>query len=131
MKKIIPQLSLSVLLLSALIYVAGRWLVQDGMSDDTGDWFLGSGGIAALVLLFIMTKGVPVNIRRGINIGTATTIIFLAAFGAWGLLSTAGQKQFPEMAGLFPFYALILAGILLLSMVVANLIWRRPQKRMV
>jgi hypothetical protein len=126
-KKIIPQISFSVLLLSVLIYGVGRWVVQDPMSDDTGDWFLWSGGIAALVLLCFMTKGVPVNIRRSINIGTATTIIFLVAFGAWGLLSIEGQEQFPEMAGLFPFYVLILSGILLLSLVIANLIWRRSR----
>ncbi|MEQ1775038.1 MAG: hypothetical protein ABL891_14775 [Burkholderiales bacterium] len=124
MKKIIPQLSLSVLLLSTLIYVVGRWLVQDRMSDDTGDWFLWSGGIATLILLYFITKGMPVNIRQSINIATTTTILFLVAFGAWGLLSTAGQKQFPEMAGLLPFYALILAGILLLSLIIAHLIWR-------
>ena len=108
MKKIIPQISFSLLLLSALLFGVGRWVGR--ISDDTGDWFLWLGGIAALVVAFFMMKGVPVNSRQGIYTRTATIITFLVAFGTWGLLSTAGQKQFPEMAGLFPFYALVLAG---------------------
>jgi hypothetical protein len=125
MKKSIPQISLCVLFLSALIYVAGRWVLQNPMSDDTGDWFLWSGGIAAVVLLFAKIGGVPLDITKRINAGAASIIIFLAAFGAWGLLSAEGRNQFPEMAGLFPFYALLLAGILFLSLVIINLVWRR------
>ena len=125
MKKVIPQISFSVLLLSALIYGIGRWAVHNPISDDTADWFLWSGGISALVLLFSKVGGVPFNIRTCINAGTTCAIIFLAGFGAWGLFSSAGQKQFPEMAGLFPFYAVLLAGMLLLLLVIVNLVWRR------
>ena len=124
MNKIIPQICLSVLLLSALIYAIGRWVVRSPMSDDTADWFLWSGGISAAVLLFLITKGAPLSIRNGINAGSASVIIFLAAFGAWGLLSRAGRNQFPEMAGLFPYYALLLAGLLLVVLVIINLVWR-------
>jgi hypothetical protein len=129
MKNVIPQISFSVLLLSVLIYVVGRWLVRNPISDDAGDWFLWSGGISALFLLFSKTGGVPLNIRKCINAGTASIIVFLGAFGGWGLFSTEGQKQFPEMAGLFPYYALILAGILFLLLVIVNLVWRRKQKQ--
>ena len=129
MKKMIPQISFSVLLLSVLIYGVGRWAVHNPLSDDTGDWFLWTGGVSALALLFSKVRGVPFNIRKCLNAGTACAIIFLAGFGAWGLFSSAGQKQFPEMAGLFPFYALLLAGILLLLLVIVNLVWRRSLGR--
>lgn len=125
MRKIIPHISFSVLLLSALLYIAGRWAIRNPISDDVGDWFLWSGGISALALLFSTVKGLPLSFRNGVNIGALSTIIFLTAFGLWGLFSAGGQQQFPEMAGLFSFYALILAGILLLLVVIANLIWRR------
>lgn len=125
MRKIIPQISFSVLLLSALLYVAGRWAIQNPISDDVGDWFLWSGGISALALLFSTIRGLPLSFRNGINMGAFSTIIFLTAFGLWGLFSAEGQKQFPEMAGLFPFYALLLAGVLLLLVVIVNPIWRR------
>ncbi len=130
MQKIVPQISFSVLVLSVLIYAIGRWAVQNPLSDDTADWFLWSGGISALVLLFSKTRGVPLNIRKCINAGTASAIIFLAAFGAWGLFSSKGKNQFPEMAGLFPYYALLLAGILLVLLAIINLLWRRKAHSM-
>jgi hypothetical protein len=129
MKNIVSQISFGLLLLSVLIYIVGRWVIQNPMSDDMSDWVLWSGGVATLVLLFFIPRGPSLNIRRGFNTAAATIIIFLAAFGAWGLLSASGQKQFPEMAGLLPFYALILAGILVLLAVIANLLWRRRLKK--
>ena len=129
MTRIVAQISFCVLVLSALTYGAGRWLVRNPMSDDTGDGLLWSGGISALVLLFSITQGVSLNIRRSINTGAACIIVFLAAFGAWGLFSSAGQKQFPEMAGLFPYYALLLAGILVLLLAAINLIWRKGSRK--
>ena len=129
MRKIIPQISLGVLLLSVLIYVAGRWAIRNPISDDVGDWFLWSGGISALALLFSTVKGLPLSFRNGVNIGAIATIIFLAMFGAWGLFSSGGQKQFPEMAGLVPYYALILAGILVLLLGITNWIWSKSGRR--
>lgn len=123
MKKIIPQISLGVLLLSALIYMVGRWLVRDPITDDTGDWFLWSGGISAMVLLFATTGRVPLNIRKSINAGAVCGIIFLLALGGWGLLTSAGKNQFPEMAGAIPIYALLLAGLIFLLLVILNVVW--------
>jgi hypothetical protein len=128
MKKVIPQISFGVLLLSTLIYGVGRWALQNPITDDTADWFLWSGGISTLVLLVSKIGGVAISIRKCINAGIACAIIFFSAFGVWGLFSAAGQKQFPEMAGLFPFYALLLAGVLLLLLVIVNLVWRRRLK---
>jgi hypothetical protein len=125
MKRLIPHISLWVLLLSASIYVAGRWVIRNLMSDDTGDWFLWSGGISAVVLLYSKMGRVPVNIRACVNAGAASVSIVLAAFGAWGLFSAEGSKQFPEMAGLLPFYALLLAGTLFICVVIINVVWRR------
>jgi hypothetical protein len=124
MKKMVPQISLCLLLLSLLIYAAGRWAVKNPMPDDTGDWFLWSGGIAALVLLFSTIKGAPLNFKSGFNKGVAVVAVFLAAFGTWGMFTDHGQKQFPEMAGMAPFFALILAGALAFLLVIFNLIWR-------
>ena len=132
MKKIVPQISFSVFLLSALIYGVGRWVVRNPISDDAGDWFLWSGGIAAAVLLFTLLSGAPFNVRKSINAGTASLVVFLTAFGTWGVFSGAGQNQFPEMAGLFPFYALLLAGLFLVLLVIMNLLWKNSlskQKR--
>jgi hypothetical protein len=125
--KIIPRISLGVLLLSAVIYVAGRWIIADALSDDEADWLLWPGGIAALVLLYVATSNIPPRFWRGINIASATTIAALVMFGAWGLLTDAGQRQFPEMAGMLPFFALALAAALLVWMGIANVIWRRNQ----
>ncbi|HTE13644.1 MAG TPA: hypothetical protein VK642_01075 [Burkholderiales bacterium] len=129
MRKIIPQISFIVLLLSVLIYVAGRWAIRNPISDDAGDWLLWSGSISALALLFSIVRGLPLSFRRGVNIGAICTIIFLAAVGTWGLFSTEGQKQFPEMAGLVPYYALMLAGILVLLLGITNLIWSKGGRR--
>ncbi len=104
MKKTISQISFGLLLLSVLIYVAGRWMVQDPMTDDTSDWLLWSGGISALVLLFSTIGGAPLNFRRSFNTAAVAAIVFLVPFGAWGLFTTQGQKQFPEMAGMAPFF---------------------------
>lgn len=125
MKRIIPQISFGVLLLSTLIYGVGRWVVNDPISDDTGDWFLWSGGLAAAALLFTLTKDVPQGLRRGINITSAIGIVFLVILGAWGLLTPAGQLQFPEMAGMIPYLALAVAAALAVVAAIANLIWRQ------
>ncbi len=128
MKKIISQISFGTLLLSVLIYVTGRWLVQNPMTDDTGDWFLWSGGISTLILVFTAIGGAPLSFKRGFNIGAISAILFLAPFGIWGLFTTHGQKQFPEMSGMLPFFALALAGILILLLVIFNLLWRRKAR---
>ena len=41
----------------------------------------------------------------------AASVLF--AFGGWGLWSAAGRRAFDEMDGLYPFFALVLAGVLL------------------
>lgn len=127
MNKIILRSSLGVLLLSTLIYVVGRWVVPDAMSDDVADWFLWSGGIAALPLLYAAAKGIPPRFWYGINIASAITITSLVILGAWGLLTEAGQRQFPEMAGMVPFFALALAAALLVLTGIANLIWLKTK----
>lgn len=116
---------MGVLLACTLIYSIGRWVLKDPISDDTGDWLLWPGGIAALVLLFTLTKDVPLGFRRGINIASAAGIVFLVIFGAWGLLTATGQRQFPEMAGMIPYLALVSAATILVFAGIANLIWRR------
>jgi hypothetical protein len=125
--KIILRSSLGVLLLSTLIYVVGRWIVPDAMSDDVADWLLWPAGIAALALLYAACTGIPPRFSRGINIASAITIALLVMFGAWGLMTDAGQRQFPEMAGMVPYFALALAAVLLVLTGIANLIWRRTR----
>jgi hypothetical protein len=125
MKKMIAPISLVTLLLSVLIYVSGRWMLQDPMTDDTGDWFLWSGGIATLILLLSAIGGVSLHIQRGFNAGAISAILLLVPFEAWGLFTAQGQKQFTEMSGMLPYFALAFAGVLLLLLVVFNLLWRR------
>ena len=128
MKKTISQISLGVLLLSILIYVAGRWLVQDPMTDDTGDWFFWSGGLSLSILLLSTIGSISPNIQRGFNAGAISAILLLAPFGSWGLFTAQGQKQFPEMSGMLPYFALVFAGALLILLVVFNLLWRRTRR---
>jgi hypothetical protein len=127
MKKTITAISLGVLLLSMLIYVTGRWLAHTPMSDDTGDWFLWSGGLSMLIVLFTTISGVSLNIQRGLNAAAIAAILFLVPFGAWGLFTVQGQNQFPEMSGILPFFALVFAGVLLLLLAVFNGLWRRKK----
>ncbi len=128
MKKLTPQFSFSVLLISALIYIAGRWIIRDPISDDIGDWFLWSGGISAMVLLLTKIGAVPIGIRKGVNASAGCVILFLLALGGWGLLTSAGKNQFQEMAGAIPIYALLLAGLIFLLLVVLNVVWRRTMR---
>lgn len=125
MKKLLPQISFSVLLISVLIYTVGRWIVRDPITDETGDWFLWSGGISVILLLFVKIRGVPINGRKSINIAAACALLFLLALGGWGLLTSTGKDQFAEMAGAIPIYALLLAGLIFLLLVILNVVWRR------
>ena len=43
-------------------------------------------------------------------------------FGAWGLGTAAGRRAFDEMDGLYPFFALVLAGLLLVMVIVLVLV---------
>lgn len=53
----------------------------------------------------------------------------LSLFGLcwWGLCTTAGRVAFPEMAGLVPFYAGLLGGVIILltGLIFAFWRWRR------
>jgi hypothetical protein len=72
------------------------------------------------------TLGTPFMRNRLVMISLAIGILALGclAFGAWGLWTRAGNRAFDEMAGMIPFFALILGGILALAAVILRLLAR-------
>jgi len=52
------------------------------------------------------------------------------AFGAWGLFTSAGRRTFDEMDGLYPFFSLVGAGVLLIvAIILAIVAYLRASKR--
>ncbi len=131
MKSTLLQTSFIVFIFSAMIYATGRWIVRNLISDDTGDWFLWSGGVSAMVFIFskIGEVSAKLDVRRGINTAGALVLLFLSAFGGWGLLTESGKMAYEEMAGLIPFYALLLAGGIFILLVIFNLMWGMGSKK--
>jgi hypothetical protein len=123
MRKIIISISLVVFAISMIVYVTGCIIFSYLISDDTGDWFLWTGGIALFILL-LRARGIQPEIRLVINILCGCVIFFCTAFGLWGLVTTEGREQFEGMGALVPFYALLTAGGIILMLIVANIIWR-------
>ena len=52
------------------------------------------------------------------------------AFGVWGLYTDAGRRAFDEMDGLYPFFSLVGAGVLLIvAIILAVVAYLRASKR--
>ena len=52
------------------------------------------------------------------------------AFGVWGLYTDSGRRMFDEMDGLYPFFSLVGAGVLLIvAIVLAVVAFLRASKR--
>jgi hypothetical protein len=122
--KILNLICLVIFSLSICIYLIGRVTVHY-LSDDNGDWFLWSGGISLAVLLWLRLRGVEYGTMRGINITAGAMILFFSCFGAWGIFTEAGRREFPEMSGLIPYYAILFSAAFLIVMIIANLIVKR------
>jgi hypothetical protein len=122
-------ISFGILLFSVTIYVGGRVIIEHGMSDDTADWFLWSGGISLVILFCLQVRrvkreAVP-GIMPGINIGLGVLILFFGTFGLWGIFTAGGRSEFPEMSGLIPFYTLLFSVALLIILIAVNLVLKR------
>jgi hypothetical protein len=99
------------------------------LSDDTGDWFLWSGGISLLVAAASKVNGVPVRIYSIINILVGMMILFSGVIGLWGLFAISGQQEFNGMAAIIPFYSLLASLIRLILLAILNLIWSVKRRR--
>jgi hypothetical protein len=125
--KILNLICLVILSLSLSVYLIGRVAIHY-LSDDDGDWFLWSGGISLTMLLWLRLRGVKQGTLRGINIAAGAMILFFGCFGTWGILTEAGRREFPEMTGLIPYYAMLFSAAVLILMIIANLIVKRKIK---
>jgi hypothetical protein len=93
------------------------------------DWFLWSGGISVVVLLFVGVTRIPITKRRGLNLVALALSFLLSVFGYWGLFTVEGNKQYEEMAALVPFFALLSAGAVLLVLLIVNLVWIKRKRQ--
>ena len=68
---------------------------------------------------------------RRVSVALAITSAALGAFCWWGLFTTAGQRRFDEMDGMYPFFAGVAAAIMAVSAAALFLMlrWRHRQIR--
>jgi uncharacterized membrane protein len=125
MKRIIQWISIGVLVFSVLSYIFGRWFLPGLITDDVGDWFLWSGAISLFGLLWLKMGYLSADVKKNINQLACAIILLLFVFGMWGIFTGGGQRAYPEMSALIPFYSLVAAIALLVLLGIFNFIGRK------
>ncbi len=126
MKKKLIRIFGLILIVSIIGYILGRSLWGEVITDDIGDYFLWVSGICALLLVLLsMSRIIKLawKIRMKLNLFFGLLTIVFGVFGYWGVFTEAGNRQYDEMAGIIPGFALLMACFLLFCLLVINVSW--------
>jgi hypothetical protein len=129
MNKTLHKILLGILLASSITYAIGRFFFPNIITDDVGDWFLMTGAISALLyVLSLSVVRIPSPTRKTINVVSLASVTILTFFGLWGMFTDSGQDEYPELAALIPFYALLFSGGIFGMVLLFNIVWSLRRK---